>query len=97
MIRATIVERYVKTENGIERSKVDHLIHETRYFSSMAKYKEWFNTFKHELWEDDITKVDLMQGIYVKTEKVELDNVDKPQKVKQYATFRNGISMKYAS
>lgn len=97
MIKATLVERYIKSENRVKRSKVEEIVHEVRYFSSMEKFNEWYDTFKAELWEDDKTKVDLTEGIYVRTEEVKLDNVEKPAKIRQYATFRNGVSMRYAS
>ena len=34
----------------------------------MGKFLEWYDNFKEKLWEDDKTKVEIAEGIYVKTE-----------------------------
>ena len=98
MIKAQIIERYIRTNvNGGARRRLDEIIHETRYFSTKEKFHEWLDTFKGELWEDDPQKVKLVEGIYVETEEIELDNLEKPRRLRLYASFRNGVSYKYAS
>jgi hypothetical protein len=96
MIRAKIIERYIKSGHERKHAKIEEIVHETRIFSSMDKFHEWYDTFKEELWEDDKSKVDMAEGIYVKTDEVEVDNVAKPKRLRLYATFRNGVSLKYA-
>jgi len=96
MIKAQIIERYIMSTQARKHSKLEEIVHETRYFSSMDKFHEWYDSFKHQLWEDDKTKVDLAEGIYVKTQEVAIDNVEPPKRLRLYATFRNGVSYKYA-
>ena len=96
MIRAKIIERYIKSGHEQKHARIQEIVHETRLFSDMDKFHEWYDTFKHELWEDDKSKVDMVEGIYVKTEEVQVDDISKPKRLRLYATFRNGVSYKYA-
>lgn len=97
MIRARIIEKYIKSSSfGMKRSGVEKIVHEERFFSSMEKFHEWYNTFKDKLWEDDPAKVDLVEGIYVQTEEVVLDDTTAPERVRLYATFRPDVSYRYA-
>lgn len=97
MVRAKIIEKYIKSTKDGKRGLVQEIVHETRYFSSKELFHQWYNSFKEELWEDDPSKVDMVEGIYVKLEEIELDNLAKPKRLKLYATFRPGISYRYAS
>ncbi len=96
LIKASIIEKYIKSERGIARAGVATSVIETRFFSSMDKFHEWYDTFKEQLWEDNKEKVDKVEGIYVKTEELKIDDTSVPAKINQYATFRPGISYKYA-
>ena len=97
MIKATIKERYISSENGIAHEHVKEITHETRLFSTESHYDAWLQTFKHQLWQDDPAKVKLVEGIYVIKEEVEVDNIAPPRKICQYATFRRGVSYYYAA
>ena len=97
MIKATLKERYISSENGIAHERIKELIHETRIFSSEAKFEEWIRTFKHQLWQDDPAKVKLVEGIYVDKQNIKVDDITPPVKLSQYATFRRGVSYYYAS
>jgi hypothetical protein len=97
MIKAKVIERYIKSVNGSPKSKIETIVHEERFFSSQEKFQAWFDLFKAKLWEDDKNKVKLIEGIYIETEEIELDNMEKPKKLKLYASFREGISYNYAS
>lgn len=97
IIEATIKERYIFSDRGVIRQGLHEINHDVRYFSSREKFHEWYETFKDKLWEDDSSKVDLVEGIYVETKEIELDNVEPPKRLQTYATFRNGTSYHYAS
>lgn len=96
MIKATLKERYISSENGIAHERIREIVHETRIFSSERKLDEWLQTFRHQLWQDDPTKVALVEGIYVVQQKISVDDTTPPAKLRQYATFRRGISYYYA-
>ena len=96
MIKATIRERYISSENGIAHEQVKEIIHDTRLFSSEKKFNQWLQTFQHELWQDDPTKVKLVEGIYVDKQEVAVDDTTPPQQIREYATFRKGVSYYYA-
>ena len=97
MIKARIIEKYIKSSSqGMKRSGIEKIIHEERYFSSMEKFHEWYDTFKEKLWEDDPSKVDLVEGIYVQTEELIVDDLTPPERVRSYATFRPDVSYRYA-
>ena len=96
MIKATIRERYISSENGIAHEQVKEIIHDTRLFSSEEKFNQWLQIFQHELWQDDPTKVKLVEGIYVDKQEVEVDDTTPPQQIREYATFRKGVSYYYA-
>ncbi|MDW7692892.1 hypothetical protein R9C00_10825 [Flammeovirgaceae bacterium SG7u.111] len=97
LIKASIIEKYIKSERGIKRSGIETVLIETRFFSSMDKFHEWYDTFKEQLWEDNQEKVDKVEGVYVKTEELTIDDVNAPSKINQYATFRPGVSYRYAN
>lgn len=97
MIKATLKERYISSENGIAHEQVKKIVHETRIFSSEAKFDEWLQTFKHQLWQDDPAKVKLVKGIYVVKQDIKVDDTTPPPKLRQYATFRRGVSYYYAA
>ena len=97
MIKATLKERYISSENGIAHEQIKEIVHETRIFSSEQKLDEWLQTFKHQLWQDDPAKVKLVEGIYVDKQKIDVDDTTPPKKLRQYATFRRGVSYYYAS
>ncbi|MEQ9438488.1 MAG: hypothetical protein RIG62_05550 [Cyclobacteriaceae bacterium] len=97
MIKATIRERYISSENGIAHEQVREIIHESRIFSTEEKFDEWLQTFKHELWQDDPAKVKLVEGIYVDKQEVKVDDTTAPKRLRKYATFRKGVSYYYAS
>jgi hypothetical protein len=97
MIKAKVVERYIKSVNGAPKSKVETIVHEERFFSTQEKFQEWFDSFKAQLWEDDKTKVKLIEGVYIETEEIQLDNMEIPRKLRLYASFREGVSYNYAS
>ncbi|MEM8965204.1 MAG: hypothetical protein AAGE93_02230 [Bacteroidota bacterium] len=97
MIKATIRERYISSENGIAHEKIKEIIHESRIFTSEEKFSEWLQTFKHELWQDDPAKVKLVEGIYVDKQTISADDTTSPKKIRKYATFRKGVSYYYAN
>jgi hypothetical protein len=97
MIKATIRERYISSENGIAHEQVKEIIHESRIFSTEEKFNEWLQTFKHQLWQDDPAKVQLVEGIYVDKQIIKVDDTTPPKKLRKYATFRKGVSYYYAS
>nr|WKN36631.1 hypothetical protein K4G66_30165 [Tunicatimonas sp. TK19036] len=97
MIKATIRERYISSENGIAHEQVKEIIHESRIFSTEQKFDEWLQSFKHELWQDDPAKVKLVEGIYVDKQEIKVDDVTPPKQIRKYATFRKGVSYYYAS
>ena len=96
MIKATIRERYISSENGIAHEQVKEIIHESRIFSTEEKFNEWLQTFKHQLWQDDPAKVQLVEGIYVDKQTIKVDDTTPPRKLRKYATFRKGVSYYYA-
>ena len=53
MIKAELKERYILSAGGIKRQRVEEIVHETRYFTNMDKFHEWYDKFKAKLWEDD--------------------------------------------
>lgn len=95
MIKATLFERHASANNSAKRLVEKEL--DVRYFSSMEKFQEWYNKFKVKLWEDDKSKVDMVEGIYVRTEEIVLDNTAEPKQISLQATFRNGVSYYYAA
>lgn len=97
IIKATIKERYIFSDKGIIRQGLHEINHDIRYFSSREKFHEWYETFKDKLWEDDPSKVDLAEGIYVETEELDLDNTAPPRRLQTFATFREGTSYYYAN
>lgn len=97
MIKATLKERYISSENGIAHEQLKEIVHETRIFSSEQKLDEWLQTFRHQLWQDDPAKVKLVEGIYVDKQEIKVDDTTPPAKLRQYATFRRGVSYYYAS
>ncbi len=97
MIKATLKERYILSADGIKRQRTEEIIHEVRYFSSMEKFHEWYDKFKAKLWEDDPKKVDMVEGVYVVTEKIKADDISKPETLSKYASFREGVSYFYAA
>ena len=96
MTKAQLIEKFIRSDKGHKRNSLESIVHETRYFTTKEKFNEWFDTFKADLWEDDATKVNVVEGIYVKTEEIKMDNIEKPERLKLYASFRTGISYKYA-
>jgi hypothetical protein len=96
MIKATLKERYISSENGIAHEGVKEIIHETRIFTSERQLEKWLQTFRHQLWQDDPAKVKLVEGIYVEKQRIEVDDTNPPAKLSQYATFRKGVSYYYA-
>ena len=96
MIKATLKERYISSENGIAHEQVKEIIHETRIFSSERKLDEWLQTFKDHLWQDDPAKVKLVEGIFVDQQEIRVDDTTPPKRLRQYATFRRGVSYYYA-
>ena len=97
MIKAILKERYISSENGIPHERIKEIIHETRIFSSERKLDEWLQTFQHQLWQDDPAKVRMVEGIYVDKQEIKVDDTTPPAKLRQYATFRRGVSYYYAS
>ena len=97
MIKATLKEKYISREDGIAYGQRKEIVHETRLFSSEQKLEDWLQTFRHQLWQDDPAKVKLVEGIFVDTQVVEVDDVAPPRKTCQYATFRQGVSYYYAN
>lgn len=97
MIKATIRERYISSENGIAHEQVKEIIHESRVFTTEQKFNEWLESFKHELWQDDPSKVKLVEGIYVDKQEIKVDDTTPPKRIRKYATFRKGVSYYYAS
>jgi hypothetical protein len=96
MIKAELKERYIYSENGMKRLGLHEITLETRYFSSEDKYHEWLGTFKKKLWEDDPKKVDLVEGVYVEKQLLNVDDVSEPHRMNVYATFREGTSYNYS-
>lgn len=94
MIKAEIKERYISSGRA-QKAHLEEITHETRYFSSLAKFQEWYATFKGNLWRDDEEKVNLAEGIFVVTYEIELDNVAPPIKLETFATFSPGVSYYY--
>jgi len=70
---------------------------EVRYFSSMNEFHTWYDQFKAKLWEDDASKVDLVEGVYVETEEISMNDTTPPRRLRKNATFRDGVSYYYAS
>lgn len=97
MIKAILKERYVFGTKSINHAGVKETILETRYFSSDRKLHEWLDSFKDRLWEHDKSKVDLVEGVYVQIENVEVDDIDAPKVLNKYATFKEGVSQFYAA
>lgn len=96
MVKATLFERYkYDTPNSIKRLLEKEL--DVRYFSSKDKFQEWYDTFKEKLWEDDKTKVEMAEGIYIKVEEIDLDDTSQPKRLAFQATFRDGVSYFYAA
>ena len=103
MIKAVIKERYIHSSPGAVHDHTEEIIHDTRFFSTLEKYNEWYDSFKDQLWMDDLEKVDptktqlkLAEGIFVETSEVALDDMTPPEKLAQFATFRKGVSTPYA-
>ena len=96
MIKATLKERYINSEDGRSNQQIKEIIHESRIFSSERALERWLDTFRHLLWQDDPTKVKLVEGIFVDTQTITLDDTTPPAKLRQYATFRQGVSYYYA-
>ena len=103
MLKAQIIEKYRKTGDRTSNETIQTIIHESRYFTDLEQFTKWYDTFKEELWEDEPTKVKLKEGIYVAMEMahnvgddVELNNTEKPKRLSLYASYREGISYKYA-
>ena len=97
MVKAVLKEKYIVSTDRIKRQGVAEIIHETRYFSSMDKFHKWYDQFKSKLWEDDQSKVDLVEGIYVEVEEMKVDDFSVPKSLSKYATFREGVSYYYAA
>lgn len=97
MIKATLKERYISSENGIAHEQIKEIIHETRIFTSDERFNEWIQTFKQQLWQDDPNKVKLVEGIYVDKQYIPVDDTTPPRHIRQYATFRKGVSYYYAA
>ena len=64
VIKATIYEKYIYSNNGHKRLGLLENEIETRFFSSFEKYQEWYETFKSKLWQDDQNNFDLAEGTY---------------------------------
>ncbi len=97
MIKATLKERYISSENGIAHEQIKEIIHETRIFTSDERFNAWIQIFKHQLWQDDPNKVKLVEGIYVDKQYIRVDDITPPRQLRQYATFRKGVSYYYAA
>lgn len=97
MIKATLKERYISSENGIAHEQIKEIIHETRIFTSDEQFNEWIQTFKQQLWQDDPNKVKLVEGIYVDKQYITVDDTTPPRQIRRYATFRKGVSYYYAA
>ena len=96
MIKAQIMEKYIRSASGSPKNGIETIIHEERFFSTREKFNEWVDSFKDQLWEDDPSKVKMVEGVYVTSQELEVDNMDKPKRMVMHATFRNGVSYKYA-
>ncbi|MFM7023826.1 MAG: hypothetical protein ACKOXB_12720 [Flavobacteriales bacterium] len=97
MIKAVLKEKYIVSTDRIKRQGVEEIIHETRYFTSMNEFHKWYDKFKAKLWEDDHSKVDLVEGIYVEVEELKADDLSVPKALSKYASFREGVSYYYAA
>ncbi len=97
MIRATLKERYISSENGIAHEQIKEIVHETRIFTSDDQFNAWIQSFKHQLWQDDPSKVKLVEGIYVDKQYIAVDDTAPPRQICRYATFRQGVSYYYAA
>jgi hypothetical protein len=97
MIKAELKERYILSAGGIKRQRVEEIVHETRYFTNMDKFHEWYDKFKAKLWEDDSKKVDMIEGVYVVTEELKTNDNSIPETLSKYASFRDGVSYYYAA
>ncbi len=97
MVKAILKEKYIVSTGGMKRQGVAEIIHETRYFSSMDKFHKWYDRFKQQLWEDEPSKVDLVEGIYVEVEEMKADDFSVPKSLTKYASFREGVSYYYAA
>ncbi len=97
MIKATLKERYISSENGIAHEQIKEIIHETRIFTSDERFNTWIQTFKDQLWQDDPNKVKLVEGIYVDKQYILVDDTTPPRQLRRYATFRKGVSYYYAA
>ena len=95
VIRATIIEKYIP--DGIEKKDLEIVETTVRFFSTRDKFHQWFNSFKDKLWEYDPDKVEVIQGIYVKVEEVEVDDMSPPENLGLFAKFNKELSYKYAS
>ena len=96
MIKAQLVEKYIRSSSSSPKNGIETVIHDERYFSTREKFNEWVDTFKDQLWEDDPSKVKLVEGVYVVSQEIDLDDMEKPSRLVMHATFRNGVSYKYA-
>lgn len=96
MIKAQIIEKYIRSTGGSMYSGIETIVHEERFFSSRETFNQWVESFKEELWEDDASKVKLVEGVYVTSQEVSLDDMEKPKRIVTHATFRTGVSYKYA-
>ena len=97
VIKATIYEKYIYSNNGHKRLGLLENEIETRFFSSFEKYQEWYETFKSKLWQDDQNKFDLAEGTYVRLEEIPMDNIDAPASLTVHATFRKDSSYNYVA
>lgn len=95
IIKAEIKERYI-SKNDHHLNIMDELVHETRYFSSLKKFQAWFDTIKESLWCDQEDKVNLVEGIFIVTNEIELDNMTPTSIDCKYAEFRPEVSFYYA-
>ncbi len=94
MIKAEIKERYIQPGSSREDA-LQEKIHDVRYFSSLEKFQTWYSTFKEQLWKDDEDKVNMVEGIFVVTTEVAIDDLTPPKTLRQHATFQPGISYYY--
>lgn len=95
MIKATLFERHASPLKEVKQLLEKEL--DVRYFSSMEKFLQWYDKFKEKLWEDDQSKVDVAEGVYIKTEELLVDDLKEPKQISKQAKFREGVSYFYAA
>ncbi len=66
-------------------------------FTSDEQFNAWIQRFKQQLWQDDPNKVKMVEGIYVDKQYITVDDTTPPRQIRQYATFRKGVSYYYAA